>query len=59
MVPNPKLKLIDHVREVMRQKYSAMRTETCYFDWIHRISGSVLRVLRLLASLSLQPTGAY
>ena len=36
VVPNPKLKLMDQVREVMRLKHDAIRTETCYGDWIRR-----------------------
>jgi len=35
-VPNPKLKLMDQVREVMRLKHYAIRTEKCYCDWIRR-----------------------
>ncbi|SRR5258707_15899559 len=34
--PNPKLKLMDQVREVMRLKHYAIRTERCYADWIRR-----------------------
>ena len=34
MVPNPKLKLMDQAREVMRLKHYAIRTETCYCGWI-------------------------
>jgi hypothetical protein len=36
VVPNPKLKLMDQVREVLRLKHYAIRTETCYCDWIRR-----------------------
>ena len=36
VVPNPKLKLMDQVREVMRLKHYAIRTETAYCDWIRR-----------------------
>ena len=36
VIPNPKLKLMDQVREVMRLKHYALRTETCYGDWIRR-----------------------
>ena len=36
VVPNPKLKLMDQVREVMRLKHYAIRTEKCYCDWIRR-----------------------
>ena len=36
ITPNPKLKLLDQVREVMRLKHYSMRTERCYCDWIKR-----------------------
>ena len=36
VVPNPKLKLLDQVREVLRLKHYAIRTERCYCDWIRR-----------------------
>ena len=36
MVPNPKLKLLDQVREVMRLKHYSIRTERSYCDWIRR-----------------------
>src|SRR6266446_2285145 len=35
-VPNPKLKLMEQVREVMRLKHYSIRTERCYCDWIRR-----------------------
>jgi site-specific recombinase XerD len=35
-IPNPKLKLLDQVSEVMRFKHYSIRTETCYRDWIKR-----------------------
>jgi site-specific recombinase XerD len=35
-VPNPKLKLLDQVSEVMRFKHYSIRTETSYRDWIKR-----------------------
>ena len=38
VVPNPKLKLMDQVREVMRLKHYAIRTEKCYCDWIRRFA---------------------
>ena len=34
--PNPKLKLLDQVREVMRLKHYSIRTERSYCDWIRR-----------------------
>ena len=36
VVPNPKLKLMDQVREVLRVKHYAIRTEQAYCDWIRR-----------------------
>ena len=36
ITPNPKLKLLDQVREVMRLKHYSIRTERCYCDWIKR-----------------------
>ena len=35
-IPNPKLKLLDQVSEVMRFKHYSLRTETTYRDWIKR-----------------------
>jgi len=36
VVPNPKLKLLDQVREVLRLKHYSIRTERSYCDWIRR-----------------------
>jgi hypothetical protein len=36
MVPNPKLKLLDQMREVMRLKHYSIRTERSYCDWVRR-----------------------
>jgi hypothetical protein len=36
VIPNPKAKLLDQVREVLRVKYYAMRTEEAYVHWIKR-----------------------
>jgi hypothetical protein len=36
VVPNPKLKLLDQVREVLRLRHYAIRTEQSYCDWIRR-----------------------
>jgi len=36
IIPNPKLKLMQQVREVMRLKHYSIRTERCYCDWIKR-----------------------
>ena len=35
-IPNPKLKLLDQVSEVMRFKHYSIRTERTYRDWIRR-----------------------
>ena len=35
-IPNPKLKLLDQVSEVMRFKHYSIRTETTYREWIKR-----------------------
>jgi hypothetical protein len=39
MVPNPKLKLLDQVREVLRIKHYAIRTQQADCDWIKRQVG--------------------
>jgi hypothetical protein len=36
ITPNPKLRLMDQVREVMRLKHYSIRTERSYCDWIKR-----------------------
>ncbi len=36
VVPKPKLKLMDQVREVLRVKPYAIRTEQAYGEWIGR-----------------------
>ena len=36
VIPNPKLRLMDQVREVLRVKHYAIRTEQAYCDWIRR-----------------------
>ncbi len=36
VVPNPKLKLLDQIREVMRLKHYSIRTEQSYTDWVRR-----------------------
>jgi len=41
VVPNPKLKLLDQVREVMRLKHYSIRTERAYCDWIKHDTFSV------------------
>src|SRR5438132_14228209 len=33
IIPNPKLKLLDQVREVMRLRHYSIRTEQCHCDW--------------------------
>lgn len=34
MIPNPKLKLLHRVREVMRLKHYSLCTEQCCCDWV-------------------------
>jgi hypothetical protein len=36
VIPNPKAKLLDQVREVLRVKHYALRTEETYVPWITR-----------------------
>jgi len=36
VIPNPKGKLLDQVREVMRLGHYSIRTEQAYCDWIRR-----------------------
>ncbi len=36
VVPNPKLKLLDQMREVMRLKHYSIRTERTYCNWVRR-----------------------
>ena len=36
VIPNPKLKLLDQMREVMRLKHYSIRTERTYCDWVKR-----------------------
>lgn len=36
IIPNPKLKILDQVREVLRLRHYSIRTEACYCDWIRR-----------------------
>jgi hypothetical protein len=36
VLPNPKLKLMDQVRQVLRVKHYAIRTESANGDWIRR-----------------------
>jgi integron integrase len=36
VVPNPKLKLLEQVREVLRLRHYSIRTEQSYCDWIRR-----------------------
>ena len=35
-IPNPKLKLLEQVSEVMRFKHYSIRTEQCYCEWVRR-----------------------
>ena len=36
IVPHPKKKLLEQVREVIQLKHYSLRTEQCYVDWIKR-----------------------
>ena len=36
VIPNPKLKLLDPVRDVMRLGHYSIRTERTYCDWVRR-----------------------
>ena len=36
IIPNPKLKLLDQVREVLRLKHYSIHTERSYCDWARR-----------------------
>lgn len=36
VIPNPKAKLLDQIREVMRLKHYSIRTERTYCDWVRR-----------------------
>src|ERR1019366_415628 len=41
-IPNPKLKLLDQVSEVMRFKHYSLRTERTYREWIKRYMGKAV-----------------
>src|SRR5881628_1443010 len=36
IIPNPKIKLLDQLREVIRLKHYSIRTEQAYVHWIKR-----------------------
>ena len=36
VIPNPKAKLLDQVREVIRVKHYSIRTEEAYVQWVKR-----------------------
>ena len=36
VIPNPKARLLDQLREVMRLKHYSLRTERSYADWVRR-----------------------
>ena len=36
IIPNPKLRLLDQVREVLRLKHYSIHTERSYCDWIRQ-----------------------
>ena len=62
LIPNPKLKLADQCREVLRFQHYAYRTELTYLAWVERYvrfcrvekSDAVERVLTGLGSASLR-----
>ncbi|HOC56404.1 MAG TPA: hypothetical protein PKI20_12350 [Verrucomicrobiota bacterium] len=43
-IPNPNVRLLVHMREVMRQKHFAIRTELAYAVWARRCVHSILAV---------------
>jgi hypothetical protein len=51
VLPNPKLKLLDQVREVMSLKHYSILTERSYCDWIRRY----VRFHHMLARQELLP----
>jgi integrase len=55
IIPNPKLKLMDQCREVMRLKHYSIRTERCYCDWIRRYIH--FHKMQLREELSQDPKG--
>ncbi len=54
MVPNPKLKVLDQVREVMRLRHYSIRTEQSHGDWIRRL----VRFHRMRSRAELTPREA-
>src|SRR2546425_991765 len=54
ITPNPKLKLLEQVREVMRLKHYSIRTESAYCDWIKRYA----RFHNMRSRQDLQPAEA-
>src|ERR1041385_1217753 len=52
IIPNPKLKLMDQVREVMRSGHYSIRTAQYYCDWIRRILLGTARTSLLARSNS-------
>ena len=53
ILPNPKLKLLAQVREVLRLKHYSIRTERCYCDWTCRYVRDVFT--RSQSTFSLTP----
>jgi hypothetical protein len=51
VVPNPKIKLVDQVREVLRLRHYSIRTEQSYCDWIRRF----IRFPRMQSRAELSP----
>jgi integrase-like protein len=53
LIPNPRLKLLDQCREVMRFKHYSYRTEQAYGEWIVRYAIRVIRGQFLWVAFSL------
>jgi hypothetical protein len=58
VIPNPKLKLPDQLREVMRLKHYSIRTERTIADWVRRyvhLPRQVVTLTTLPASVNYGP----
>jgi len=53
VLPNPKAKLLDQVREILRLRHYSIRTEQCYCDWIRRY----IKLHRMTSRAELAPGG--
>ena len=54
VLPNPKAKLLDQVREILRLRHYSIRTEQCYCDWIRRY----IKFHRMTSRAELAPGGS-